>query len=143
MSASQSGPVPLASGTGPAVCPPPEIVGLRASVLSPTYAGSQSGICPLLPQVLARLDELTDLVHRLQAKLHKPNVEEPDTLCVQHAAELLSRAPFTVRQWCRTGRIKAHRARSGRGPYAEWRIPMDSIRSYQKDGLLDPSNRYA
>lgn len=51
-------------------------------------------------------------------------------------ARLLGRAEFTVRQWCRLGRIKAEKRGSGRGPYQSWVVPRAELLRYQRDGLL-------
>lgn len=56
------------------------------------------------------------------------------------AAELLDRAEFTVREWCRNGRIVAIKTHGGRGNATEWRISHDEIESYRNEGLLPVSN---
>lgn len=67
------------------------------------------------------------------------NTDLPEAMSVQQAALFLGRMPFTVREWCRYGRIEAYRA-TACGGYGEWRIPLASIRYYQSHGLLPPSS---
>lgn len=80
--------------------------------------------------------DLKEHMARLEDRLPEKVGETPQVFSVIEAAKLLRRKPFTVREWCRQGRIRCHRAESGRGPYTEWRIPMESIRAYQANGLL-------
>jgi hypothetical protein len=35
-------------------------------------------------------------------------------------AAILGRAEFTVREWCRLGRVRAEKKKCGRGPASEW-----------------------
>jgi hypothetical protein len=52
------------------------------------------------------------------------------------AAELLKKAEFTVREWCRLGRLHAQKKQSGRGAYPAWTISGEEILRYQREGLL-------
>jgi hypothetical protein len=55
---------------------------------------------------------------------------------------LVSKKPFTIREWCRLGRINAERIDERAGPHARWRISHAEYLRYQKEGLLPPdSNR--
>lgn len=51
-------------------------------------------------------------------------------------AELLDRAEFTVREWCRLGRIHAEKRMSGRGASKEWMIANDELNRIRNEGLL-------
>lgn len=51
-------------------------------------------------------------------------------------ARLTGKAEFTVREWCRLGRIHAQKRRSGRGAYAAWVISHEELLRYQREGLL-------
>jgi hypothetical protein len=51
-------------------------------------------------------------------------------------AQLVGKAEFTVREWCRLGRIRAEKKDSGRGAYASWAISHSELLRFQGDGLL-------
>jgi hypothetical protein len=55
---------------------------------------------------------------------------------VEEFAELVGRECYTVREWCRLGRIKADKKQSGRGKYPLWVIPHAEMLRYEKLGLL-------
>ena len=48
----------------------------------------------------------------------------------------LRKAEFTVRNWCRLGRINAQKRTSGRGAYDSWVISHAELLRFQRDGLL-------
>src|SRR5262249_51767104 len=43
-----------------------------------------------------------------------------DSYSTEQVAQLLGKAEFTVREWCRNGRIHAEKKGSGRGKYQSW-----------------------
>lgn len=49
--------------------------------------------------------------------------------------QMVGRAEFTVREWCRHGRIEATK-NGQRGGTGEWRIHRDEINRYQNEGLI-------
>lgn len=51
-------------------------------------------------------------------------------------ARILGKAEFTVREWCRLGRIRAEKRNSGRGAFPAWVISHDELQRYQREGLL-------
>jgi predicted site-specific integrase-resolvase len=53
-------------------------------------------------------------------------------------AQLVGKAEFPVREWCRHGRIKPEKRLSGRGAYPAWVISHQELLRYQKEGLLPP-----
>lgn len=55
---------------------------------------------------------------------------------IEEFACLVGKAPFTVREWARLGRIHAKKRKSGRGAHAEWVISHEEYERYQRDGLL-------
>lgn len=75
-------------------------------------------------EILARLD-------RLEGKPQKPQKEwwSPEELAVA-----LHRKPFTVREWCRLGRIQAEKDKYSR----LWRIPDAEAQRLIGGGGLQP-----
>ena len=81
-----------------------------------------------LRERLERIESLLALlVERQQTKEHYSTDE---------FARLVNKAEFTVREWCRLGRIHAEKRRSGRGAFPAWVISHDELTRYQRDGLL-------
>jgi hypothetical protein len=58
---------------------------------------------------------------------------------VEEFARIVGRAEFTVREWCRHGRIHAQKKESGRGAYAAWAISHAELLRFQREGLLPVS----
>jgi Helix-turn-helix domain len=84
-----------------------------------------------LDQVVERLDRieatLTLLVQQRTVK---------DWYSTEEVAHLVGRAEFTVREWCRLGRIRAEKKSSGRGLHPAWAISNQELQRFQKEGLL-------
>jgi excisionase family DNA binding protein len=59
-----------------------------------------------------------------------------DFYTTQQVAELLRKKEYTVREWCRLGRIAAKKLPGGRGNEGEWRISNEELVRYQSEGLL-------
>ena len=51
-------------------------------------------------------------------------------------ARILGKAEFTVREWCRLGRIHAEKRSCGRGISKEWLITHEELTRIQAEGLL-------
>jgi hypothetical protein len=86
-----------------------------------------------------RLRERLDKIESLLALL----VERQQTkewYTTEELARLLGKAEFTVREWCRLGRIRATKRQSGRGAYPAWAISHEELIRYQKEGLLPLSS---
>jgi hypothetical protein len=82
-----------------------------------------------------RLRERLERIESLLALL----VERQQTkewYTTEEFARLLARAEFTVREWCRLGRIRAAKRQSGRGPFPAWAISHEELLRSQKEGLL-------
>lgn len=59
---------------------------------------------------------------------------------VEAFAKRVSRTPFTVRDWCRRGRILAFKQSSGRGAHAAWAISHEELQRFQREGLRPESH---
>ena len=51
-------------------------------------------------------------------------------------AKILSRAEWTVREWCRLGRVWAEKRECGRGVAKEWMISHVELTRIRNEGLL-------
>ena len=84
-----------------------------------------------LEMVLQRLDRieatLADLVRQRAVK---------DFYTTEEAAVLLGKAEFTIREWCRLGRVHAEKKGSGRGKFQSWVISHAELQRIQRQGLL-------
>ena len=65
---------------------------------------------------------------------------EKDWYTVREVAEILERSEFTVREWCRLGRVFAEKRACGRGNSKEWIVSSLELTRIQNAGLL-PFNR--
>ena len=52
------------------------------------------------------------------------------------AGEILDRSAYSVREWCRLGRVKAEKRVCGRGTAKEWMISHDELQRIKSQGLL-------
>ena len=59
-----------------------------------------------------------------------------DWYTTEEVAKILGKAEFTVREWCRNGRVKAEKRMSGRGAFSTWVISHQELLRYQREGLL-------
>ena len=78
-----------------------------------------------------RLDRIEQMLSSLIAQ---KTVKEFYTTA--EVAELLKKAEFTVREWCRNGRVHADKRPCGRGNSKEWRISHAELQRILNDGLL-------
>ena len=86
---------------------------------------------------------LEDWLARIEAKIdsliERQKVKEYYT--PEEFARIVGREPFTCREYCRLGRIRAQKKASGRGKHASWVIPHDELLRFQKEGLLPDRRR--
>lgn len=81
--------------------------------------------------VVERLDRIEAALLRLVERR-----TTKDWYSTAEAAEILGKAEFTVREWCRLGRIHADKRACGRGQSQEWMIAHSELARYQNEGLL-------
>jgi len=55
---------------------------------------------------------------------------------IEEFAQIVHKSEFTVREYCRLGRLQAMKKASGRGAHASWSIPHSELLRFQKEGLL-------
>ncbi|MBN9519246.1 hypothetical protein J0H58_12110 [bacterium] len=55
-------------------------------------------------------------------------------------ATLLGKAEFTVREWCRLGRVHAEKKKAGRGTAGEWIVSHAELTRVRNEGLLPDPN---
>ena len=95
-------------------------------------ARSNSFDAPLDPQVLSLFDAMSQKLDDLAVALEQLQSQEPkrEFYSVEEAAGLLDLATWTVRTYCRTGRIEAGKLDIGN----EWRISHEEIIRYKEHG---------
>ena len=57
-------------------------------------------------------------------------------------ATILGKAEFTVREWCRLGRVHAQKKKSGRGIASEWIVSHAELTRIRNEGLLPDPRPY-
>ena len=89
----------------------------------------------------AQMAELGDQMSKLlEVMLNRPT--EKTSYTTKEVADILGKAPFTIREWCRLKRIHAEKAKCGRGSEEEWRISREELVRIQNEGLLPIPDRY-
>ena len=79
-------------------------------------------------------DRLQRIEMQLEALLNAKQTQEwYDTKTV---AEILTRSAYSVREWCRLGRVQAQKRQSGRGSAKEWMISHTELLRIKSVGLL-------
>lgn len=81
--------------------------------------------------VIDRLDRIETLLRDLVTER-----TVKDWYTVAEAAEILGKAEFTVREWCRLGRVYASKRACGRGLSQEWIIAHEELTRIRNEGLL-------
>ena len=87
------------------------------------------------------IDERLDRIESLLAALVERETIK-DWYSTDEFARLVGKAEFTVREWCRLGRIRAEKRQSGRGAHPAWVVSHPELLRYRRDGLL-PLLRHA
>lgn len=80
------------------------------------------------------LERLGGIESRLAALADRAVVKE--FYSVSEVAQLLGKADFTVREWCRLGRVRAEKRRCGRGRTRDWMISHETLQDIRNHGLL-------
>jgi hypothetical protein len=54
----------------------------------------------------------------------------------QQFGQAVGKSEFTIREYCRLGRLKAEKRQSGRGAYPQWVLSHAELLRFQREGLL-------
>jgi len=90
-------------------------------------------------RVLLSIDERLDRCETMVSELHqlaKDATPPKDWYTVKEVSDILGKAEFTVREWCRLGRVNASKRDCGRGNSQEWIVSLDELKRIQNEGLL-------
>jgi hypothetical protein len=86
-----------------------------------------------------RLREKLDRIEAMLAVLiNRQAVREWYT--THEYAQAIGMAEFTVREYCRRGRLNAEKRASGRGAFRQWVLSHAELERYRRNGLLPAGN---
>lgn len=85
----------------------------------------------LIEQLLSRLSKIEASMEML---VEQRTIK--DWYSTADAAKILGKAEFTVREWCRHGRVHAEKRECGRGKTQEWIISHEELTRVRNHGLL-------
>lgn len=92
---------------------------------------------PLLMRLEARLCQVEATLLALHEGADAKSLTK-EFYSTTEVAKILGKRPYTVREWCRLGRVNGQKAFSGRGLDEEWRISHGELVRIQNEGLLEP-----
>lgn len=90
-------------------------------------------------RVLLSIDDRLSRFEPMVAELHqivKESTPVKEWYSVSEVSGILGKAEFTVREWCRLGRVNASKRDCGRGKSQEWIVSLDELKRIQNEGLL-------
>lgn len=87
---------------------------------------------------------LLERLRRIEETLQAIVAQKPpkERYSIEEVADILEKAPFTVREWARNGRIHAQKRSCGRGRHLEWCVSAEELARIMNDGLLPVPNAY-
>lgn len=82
--------------------------------------------------------DLKEQLNRIETLLRSlvGKEEKQDYYSTAEVAEILQRSDWTVREWCRLGRVWAQKRQCGRGVSKEWMISHEELLRIKNEGLL-------
>lgn len=84
-----------------------------------------------LAEVLTRLDRIEAALGELRSRQ-----AIKDWYTTAEVAKAIDKAEYTVREWCRLGRISAKKKLCGRGRGGEWLVSHEELSRLRNEGLL-------
>ena len=89
----------------------------------------------MVPGLTARLSGIEAMLAQILESVAAPKVPR-ERYTVEEVAAMLDKTPYTVREWCREGRINATKRPERRGGSELWSISVDEITRVRNEGLL-------
>ena len=102
----------------------------------------------LISDLADKIEKIGTRQERVEALLENVSValdgrtSKRESYTTHEVAELEGKTPFTVREWCRLGRINAVKRPTGRGDSNEWEISHAELERYRNHGLLPLPRKY-
>lgn len=87
------------------------------------------------PGIEAQLAEMRTMLVQIHEMLAQPR-ETRECYTVDEVAAMLGRTAYSVREWCRLGRINAMKRSERRGGAELWSISASEVTRYKDEGLL-------
>lgn len=83
-------------------------------------------------------EDITWRLERIEMLLSKLVEAEPpqEWYDTKTAGEMVGRSAYSVREWCRNGRVHAEKRACGRGAAKEWMISNQELQRVKAEGLL-------
>lgn len=88
---------------------------------------------PTMTTLEAVLERLGRIEEALGTLLREKTVK--DRYSTSEVAKLLGKSDYTVREWCRQGRVAASKKAHTRGAHAEWLVDHAELTRLRNEGL--------
>ena len=93
-----------------------------------------------MQRIETTLNEVLSLVNELVA-VSRRSIVTKSAYTPAEVADILNKSPYTIREWCRLGRVAAKKRQGGRGNEAEWEISHQELERVRSHGLLAVKQR--